>query len=59
MLGVLAVQGDFREHHRSLERAISSTPSYENFKTSLVRTKEEMNACDGLIIPGVTEPENS
>ena len=42
--GVLALQGDVREHAASLERlGVSARP---------VKTPEELAACDALVIPG-------
>jgi len=43
-VGVLALQGDFREHAQVLDSL------GREFK--LVRTVEELSACSGLIIPG-------
>jgi 5'-phosphate synthase pdxT subunit len=43
-VGVLALQGDFEAHERALERAGADAVS--------VRTAEELNAVDGLVIPG-------
>ena len=43
-VGVLALQGDFREHMNSL-RKLKVTPIE-------VRTKEELDSVEGLIIPG-------
>ncbi len=43
-VGVLAMQGDFREHIAMLERLDVEAPE--------VRTAEQLDACDGLIIPG-------
>jgi 5'-phosphate synthase pdxT subunit len=43
-VGVLALQGDFEAHERALERA-GATPVQ-------VRTAEELNNIDGLVIPG-------
>ena len=43
-IGVLALQGDYEKHARSLERA--------GARVSEVRTAEELNAVDGLVIPG-------
>ena len=42
--GVLALQGDFEAHRKALERAGAHAVE--------VRTAAEMNACDGLILPG-------
>lgn len=44
VIGVLALQGDFEAHRAALERAGASAVE--------VRTAEELNAVDGLIIPG-------
>lgn len=44
-IGVLALQGSFREHMASLRRL----PSVEPVE---VRTKEQLRSVDGLIIPG-------
>jgi 5'-phosphate synthase pdxT subunit len=44
-IGVLALQGSFREHISSLRKL----PGVEALE---VRTKEELNRVDGLIIPG-------
>ena len=44
LIGLLALQGDFGEHGRALERAGASTLE--------VRTVEDLNRCDGLVIPG-------
>jgi pyridoxal 5'-phosphate synthase pdxT subunit len=43
-VGVLALQGDFREHARILTRL--------GAQVSLVRRPEELDAVDGLVIPG-------
>lgn len=43
-VGVLALQGDFREHAQVLESLGS--------KVQLVRTISELNLCSGLVIPG-------
>jgi 5'-phosphate synthase pdxT subunit len=43
-IGVLALQGDVREHLRALQRlGVGTMP---------VRRLEELDACDGLVIPG-------
>lgn len=44
LIGVLALQGDFEAHRAALDRAGASAVE--------VRTAEELNAVDGLIIPG-------
>jgi len=43
-IGVLALQGDYQKHARSLERA--------GAQVSEVRTAAELAAVDGLVIPG-------
>jgi 5'-phosphate synthase pdxT subunit len=43
-IGVLALQGDFREHIQVLESL--------GKKTISVRTIEELSSCSGLVIPG-------
>lgn len=43
-IGVLALQGDFREHLEILQRC--------GAEATLVRTAEELSVCNGLIIPG-------
>ncbi len=43
-VGVLALQGDFEAHRKAIERA--------GARAVEVRTAEQMNACDGLILPG-------
>ena len=43
-IGVLAMQGDFEEHIKLLERV--DVDAHE------VRTEAELDTCDGLIIPG-------
>ena len=43
-IGVLALQGDVREHRRSLESL--------GVATLAVRRPDELAACDGLVLPG-------
>lgn len=43
-VGVLALQGDFEAHEKALERAGATAVQ--------VRTAEELDAIDGLVIPG-------
>ncbi|HEY0904505.1 MAG TPA: pyridoxal 5'-phosphate synthase glutaminase subunit PdxT, partial [Marmoricola sp.] len=43
-IGVLAVQGDVREHVRMLEEL--------GVRATTVRRASELEACDGLVIPG-------
>ncbi|MGQ9456423.1 MAG: pyridoxal 5'-phosphate synthase glutaminase subunit PdxT [Armatimonadota bacterium] len=45
VIGVLALQGDFQEHTEILRQLAGVTPV-------LVRTPDEVEQCDGLIIPG-------
>lgn len=44
IIGVLALQGDFREHLERLEEL--------GVEARNVRTPEELAACDGLVLPG-------
>jgi pyridoxal 5'-phosphate synthase pdxT subunit len=44
LIGVLAVQGDFEEHIRSLAAA--------GARTRLVRTREDLDGLDGIVLPG-------
>lgn len=43
-VGVLGLQGDFALHQKSLERINVNAPN--------IRGPEELDACDGLILPG-------
>jgi 5'-phosphate synthase pdxT subunit len=43
-VGILALQGDFEAHAKAIEQA--------GGRAVEVRTREEMAACDGLILPG-------
>ena len=43
-VGILALQGDFDAHRKAVERA--------GGRAVEVRTAMELNACDGLIVPG-------
>ncbi len=43
-VGVLALQGDFEAHRKAIEKA--------GARAVEVRTAEQLDACDGLIIPG-------
>lgn len=45
IVGVLAVQGDFREH-------INTMNEIEGVEARPVKTREQIEACDALIIPG-------
>ena len=44
LIGVLAMQGAFAEHARALESS--------GARTRLVRTKEDLDGLDGIVIPG-------
>jgi pyridoxal 5'-phosphate synthase pdxT subunit len=44
LIGVMALQGDFREHVRALEKA--------GARSRLVRLGEDLEGLDGLVIPG-------
>lgn len=43
-IGILALQGDFEKHQRKIEEL--------GARAVLVRTQEQLDDCDGLIIPG-------
>ena len=43
-IGVLAIQGDFREHRQALDRLGVDAPE--------IRLPEQLDGIDGLIIPG-------
>ncbi len=43
-VGILALQGDFEAHAKAIEKA--------GGRAVEVRTREEMDACDGMILPG-------
>jgi 5'-phosphate synthase pdxT subunit len=43
-VGILALQGDFDAHAKAIEQA--------GGRAVEVRTREEMDACDGLVLPG-------
>ncbi|KAJ3780930.1 glutamine amidotransferase subunit pdxT [Lentinula aff. detonsa] len=47
-IGILALQGAFAEHQASLNRLNSS----RKLNVILVRTLDDLNQCDALIIPG-------
>lgn len=52
-VGVLALQGAFSEHIQLLRRAFAAIPDVSTkWSTREVRTVEELDACDALIIPG-------
>jgi 5'-phosphate synthase pdxT subunit len=44
LIGVMALQGDFREHVKALEAA--------GARTRLVRLRQDLEGLDGLVIPG-------
>jgi 5'-phosphate synthase pdxT subunit len=43
-VGILALQGDFEKHNATIKRL--------GHRPVLVRTREELSQCDGLILPG-------
>ncbi len=45
IVGVLALQGDFEAHERMLQNALGA-------KTRLVKTCQELEEADGLVLPG-------
>eukprot|EP00898_Chlorokybus_atmophyticus_P001491 jgi/Chlat1/2342/Chrsp17S02804 len=49
-IGVLALQGSFREHCTSLRRC--SSPSFPSISPVEVRRPDQLEGCRGLIIPG-------
>jgi len=57
-IGVLALQGAFSEHIQLLQHAFKSLeqnshdPVTVRWSCREVRTTEDLNACDALIIPG-------
>lgn len=54
-LGVLALQGAFREHITYFKSVIQqSEEKYSSYSINIiaVRTKEELENCDALVIPG-------
>lgn len=52
-IGVLALQGAFSEHIQLLRKAFAALPNESTkWSTIEVRTIEELDACDALIIPG-------
>ncbi|EPQ25788.1 uncharacterized protein PFL1_06655 [Pseudozyma flocculosa PF-1] len=53
-VGVLALQGAFREHANHINRLNSqaSTSTSRTVRSTLVRTPEQLADCDALIIPG-------
>lgn len=51
-VGVLALQGAFSEHIQLLRSAASNIASAPPFQFIQVRTPEQLEQCDGLIIPG-------
>ncbi|SNX88007.1 related to Sno-type pyridoxine vitamin B6 biosynthetic protein SNO1 [Melanopsichium pennsylvanicum] len=50
-IGVLAIQGAFREHASHVNRLQSLHP-HHMIRSTLVRTPEQLADCDALIIPG-------
>ena len=56
-IGILAIQGDFDQHlsvFDAIKQKIRQQSTHDQipFKTILVRDKESLSQCDGLIIPG-------
>lgn len=58
-LGVLAIQGAFVEHVYHLKRAVDSLQEHQEINLTSssisiieVRTKDQLEKCDGLVIPG-------
>ena len=53
-VGVLALQGAFYEHFKLLHQAVAEVAPSQNRKWNFieVRTAQELERCDALIIPG-------
>jgi len=53
-IGILALQGAFAEHFQTIQSLStkSLTKTLPRLNPMLVRTKEDLDACDALIIPG-------
>lgn len=51
-VGVLALQGAFIEHIHHLQGAVEKGYSDYEFEFIEVRTEEQLNRCQGLVIPG-------
>ncbi|KAL8947528.1 MAG: hypothetical protein Q9222_006203 [Ikaeria aurantiellina] len=53
-IGVLALQGAFHEHILLLHRAVALLPQTQNLTWNIreIRTQQELEGCDALIIPG-------
>ncbi|KAI0994636.1 hypothetical protein K3495_g13544 [Podosphaera aphanis] len=52
VVGVLALQGAFREHVELLHQAADRLTTKRNWTFKEVRTATELGSCDALIIPG-------
>src|ERR1700746_2069218 len=48
LIGVLAMQGAFAEHIKALQKA--------GARTRLVRTREDLDGLDGIVLPGGESP---
>jgi 5'-phosphate synthase pdxT subunit len=51
-VGVLALQGAFYEHIQLLKKAVSEQSSTTQWEFIEVRTPQELDRCDALILPG-------
>ena len=51
-VGVLALQGGFHEHEELLQLAAKNIAAQVNLSTRFVRTPQDLESCDALIIPG-------
>jgi 5'-phosphate synthase pdxT subunit len=52
IIGVVALQGDYLLHMRALEEAIARRPSSVGVRVALIRTPEEFDAVDALVLSG-------
>lgn len=51
-VGVLALQGGFHEHEELLQLAAKNIEAHISLTTRFVRTPQDLESCDALIIPG-------
>lgn len=51
-VGVLALQGGFHEHEELLQRAAKNIEDHVQLSTRFVRTPQDLESCDALVIPG-------
>lgn len=51
-VGVLALQGGFHEHEELLRQAAKNIEAHVDLSTRFVRTPQDLESCDALVIPG-------